>query len=166
MVVLALFFTEIEPIEVNVIGCMIVLPKSKNFQKTIYKCHQNICKEIIKLSSRDMMIAMGEKIRANIITDKGKYYCNQPESIGIVIYYAMGWQKRASGHSYSTNSRYTCFVGIHASDCVVYSMSCKKYELKPTNDKRKVKGRGGKENEDRNGGGKRVDTDRSDHKYM
>ena len=56
----------------------------------------------------------------------------------------MGWQKRASGHSYSSRSDHDFVVGMHKKciiDCIVYSMTCTTYEFKPKYNKgrRKVR---------------------------
>ena len=94
-----------------------------------------------------MKHAMAEEIKATIVADKGEVYyeswINKPaseqERIGLVVSYDMGWQKRASGNSYSSKSGHAFVVGMQTRriiDCVVFSTNCKKCEFKPRKKRR------------------------------
>ena len=51
----------------------------------------------------------------------------------------MGWQKQASGNSYSSKSGHAFVVGMQTRriiDCVVFSTNCKKCEFKPRKKRR------------------------------
>ena len=74
---------------------------------------------------------MAEEIKQTIIADKGEaYYAswinkpfNERDKVGLVVSYDMGWQKRASGNSYSSKSGHTFVAGIQTRriiDCVCF----------------------------------------------
>ena len=83
-----------------------------------------------------MRIAMAEEIRLTVISEKGEDYYNtwinlplaERDTIGLVISYDMGWQRRSSGHAYNSISGHAFAIGQHTGliiDCVVYSTACK-----------------------------------------
>ena len=66
----ATFITEMLPTEIHIIGCILNLPKSKNFQTTIYHWQPVVCEETINISDREIGIVTADEIRATIINDK------------------------------------------------------------------------------------------------
>ena len=74
MDILAPFITGMGPTEVNFMGHMINLPKSKNFSNIIYEWQPVLFREIINISDREMRTVMGDETRATIINDKGEEY--------------------------------------------------------------------------------------------
>ena len=83
---------------------------------------------------------MAEEIKATIINERNEEYydkwiklpVDQREKFGLVVLYNMGWQKRASGHSYSSRSGHTFVIGMYTKqiiDCVVYSMNFKNVSI-------------------------------------
>ena len=91
---------------------------------------------------------MSEEIKATIIAEKDEAYyeslinkpIDQKEKIELVVSYDMGWQKKASGNSYSSKSGHAFVVGMQTKriiDCVVFSTNCKKCEYKPAENKKK-----------------------------
>ena len=68
---------------------------------------------------------------------------SEQERIGLVVSYDMGWQKQASGNSYSSKSGHAFVVGMQTRriiDCVVFSTNCKKCEFKPRKKRRGIHG--------------------------
>ena len=152
MGILAPFLTGTGTTEVTDMGCMLNLPSGKSFRQTSHRNQPLICKQIISTSEEQMSISMAEEIKATIINERSeelyedwiKLPVDQREKFGLVVSYDMGWQKRASGHSYSSRSGHAFVIGMYTKqiiDCVVYSMNCKKCEYKPKDDK------GGDDNE-------------------
>ena len=83
---------------------------------------------------------MAEEIKATIINERSEEFyedwiklpVDQREKFGLVVSYDMGWQKRASGHSYSSRSGHAFVIGMYTKqiiDCVVYSMNCKNVSI-------------------------------------
>ena len=116
------------------------LPNSKNLDRTLSRHQPEIGAAIIKISEREMRIAMAEEIRYTIIAEKGEEYYKQWENlpleerdtVGLVILYDMGWQRRSSGHAYNSMSGHAFAIGQHTGliiDCVVYSTACKQCEM-------------------------------------
>ena len=142
------FVTGVGPGEMETILNMFSLPNSKHYERTIFRWQPSTCDAIIEISDREMQYAMEEEIRATIIADKGEAYfeswINKPlgerDKVGLVVSYDMGWQKRASGNSYSSKSGHAFVVGMQTKriiDCVVFSTNCKKCESKPMKKKKK-----------------------------
>ena len=161
MAILLPFITGTGPTELETILNFFGLPNSKHYKKSIARWQTTVAEEIIKISEREMRYAMAEEIKATTIADSGeKYYetwIKQPiqerEKVGLVVSYDMGWQKRASGNSYSSKSGHAFVVGMQTRqiiDCIVFSTNCKRCEYKPRKKKRTKKDekRGGELTED------------------
>ena len=136
------FIAGVGPTELETILSMQGLPNLKHYQKTILRWQPTVAENIIKISEREMRYTMSKEIKATIIADKGEEYyeswinkrIEDREKIGLVVSYDMGWQKRASGNSYSSKSGHAFVVGMQTRriiDCVVFSTNCKRYEYKP-----------------------------------
>ena len=69
---IAQFITRMGPIELYITVCMLNLTESKKFPITIYFWQSTIREEIIKISDKEMRIAMKEEIRDTIINTKGE----------------------------------------------------------------------------------------------
>ena len=154
MAILLPFIAGVGPKELETILNMFSLPNCKHYKKTITRWQPLVCEKIIKMSEREMRYAMAEEIKATVIADKGEAYyeswmskpIDQREKVGLVVSYDMGWQKRASGNSYSSKSGHAFVVGMQTKriiDCVVFSTNCKKCQYKPVEEKRKKKGEEG-----------------------
>ena len=88
-----------------------------------------------------MKLAMEEEIKATIVADEGEEYykswiktkLNEREKVGLVVSFDMGWQKRASGNSYSSRSGHAFVLGIHTRRiiaCVVFSTNARNVRSK------------------------------------
>ena len=153
MAILLPFITGVGPGEMETILSMFSLPNSQNYRNTIFRWQPFVCTKIIEISDREMQYAMAEEIKATIIAEQDEEYyeswinkpADQREKIGLVVSYDMGWQKRASGNSYSSKSGHAFVVGMQTKriiDCVVFSTNCKKCEYKPVEKKKKKNGGG------------------------
>ena len=136
------FITGVGPSELETILSMQGLPNSKYYERTILRWQPTIAAKIIEISEREMKYAMAEEIKASIIADKGEEYyeswlkksVQDREKVGLVVSYDMGWQKRASGNSYSSKSGHAFVVGMQTRriiDSVIFSTNCKRCEYKP-----------------------------------
>ena len=114
------FITGVGPGEMETILSMFGRPNSKCYRSTIFRWQSVVCEKIVEVSDREMHYAMEEEIKATIIAEKDEAYyeswinkpIDQREKIGLVVSYDMGWQKRASGNSYSSKSDHAFVVGM------------------------------------------------------
>ena len=130
MAVLLPFISVVGPGEIETVLSMIGLPNSKHYRFTIYRWQPLVCEKIIEISDREMQFAMAEEIKATIVAEYDELYyeswiqkpMDQRKNIGLVVSYDMGWQKRASGNSYSSKSGHAFVVGMQTKriiDCCV-----------------------------------------------
>ena len=97
-IMMAPFFAGIGPLEMTDVANVLDLPNSMNLDRTIRRHQPEIGNAIIKISEREMRIAMSEEIRQSIVSEKGEEYyktwVNLPladrDTIGLVISYDMG----------------------------------------------------------------------------
>ena len=97
-IMMAPFFAGIGPREMTDVANVLDLPNSKNLDRTLSRHQPEIGAAIIKISEREMRIAMAEEIRYTIIAEKGEEYYKQWENlpleerdtVGLVISYDMG----------------------------------------------------------------------------
>ena len=145
--VIAPFIAGIGPSEMTDVNNILDLPNAKNLDRAIRRHQPEVAQAIIKVSEREMRMAMADEIKTTICEEKSKEYYekwinlpfNEIGQVDLVVSFDMRWQRRSSGHAYNSMSGHAFVIDKYTRkiiDCVVYSTACKQCEL---NDKKKVK---------------------------